>query len=102
MSCAKSVLIALAVFAVLCAAKEVVYSPPFCATTCGPDDFIGELSDFNAGSNGNRAAFWATVALRQVADNVAQLSPPGVARISGLVATCLYEAAAMNTAGSYP
>eukprot|EP00210_Caulerpa_lentillifera_P002672 g2552.t1 len=81
----------------------VLYEPPSCSAQCSdPANFISAspIEDGTAANGNNRAYLWAIIALNQIKQNVHRLSPPGAARITAIVGTCLYEGATL-TENSY-
>ena len=96
---AKRLLLLLAVLAAFGHAAGTVYFPQYCAKTCSPSDFIEVLPEVSVDNSWNRPYFWTSVALIHIRENLKHLSPPGIGRIAGIVASCIYEAVAMTDNG---
>lgn len=79
-------------------AQCVVYYPPTCAQLCGEGDFIPKLPlEHGPVADAENGAYaWAVEALIQTKLNFANLSPPAVGRVTAVVGSCLYEAAALS------
>ena len=78
-----------------------LFFPPSCASTCAQGEFISKLpvTTGPVADGGNRAYAWAVVTLIQMKLNFDIISPPAAGRISAIVGSCLYEAAALNRNG---
>lgn len=88
----------LAVLSVIAgSAQGTVYYPPQCSSICSNGDFIEPLPVETGPTKNldNRAYVWSIMALIQTQVNLGILSPPGVARIAGIMGACLYEAATL-------
>eukprot|EP00210_Caulerpa_lentillifera_P002700 g2580.t1 len=86
-------------FALALCVSGVLYVPSSCSAQCtNPENFISRLprNEGPAAFGYNRAYAWAIVALIQIKESFRVLSPPGAARITAIVGTCLYEAAALT------
>jgi len=79
-------------------AQCIIYFPRKCSQLCGEGDFIPKLplEHGPVATAENGAYAWAIEALIQTRLNFDILSPPSVARVTAIVGTCLYEAAALN------
>ena len=85
---------------VLCVHADL-FLPPSCASTCTQGDFIPKLpvTTGPVADGDNRAYAWAIVTLIQLKLNFDIISPPAAGRISAIVGSALYEAAALNRQG---
>lgn len=97
MVCAKFGMLFAVVFLIAGCAQGTVFYPPQCASICANGDFIDHLPLETGPTKNvdNRAYIWSIMTLIQTQVNLKILSPPGVARIAGIMGSCLYEAVSL-------